>query len=136
MLRLRVESGLGSSQRRIARGLLAYNARAVGKHDYRPLVVTLRRGKGLVGGLAGWTWMGWCHVDLLWVSKKYRGRGHGVALMRKAELEARKRGVKNVFLDSFSFQAPGFYKKLGYTEFGRLKNFPKGHTRYFLQKAL
>ena len=35
-------------------------------------------------------------------------------------------GVKHVYVDSFSFQAPGFYKKLGYREYGRLKGFPTG----------
>ena len=56
--------------------------------------------------------------------------------MQMAEKEARKRGVKNAFVDSFSFQAPGFYKKLGYREFGKLKDFPAGHSRSFLTKAL
>ena len=54
-----------------------------------------------------------------------------------AEAEARKRGVRNVFLDSFSFQAPKFYAKLGYREYGRLKEFPKPAThRRSLTKAL
>ena len=127
---------MGPAKRRIVSGLLAFNARAVGKSKYRTLAITLRQGKEIVGGLTGWVWMGWCHVDLLWIEDKYRGKGRGTKLMRKAEAEARKRGAKNMFLDSFSFQAPGFYKKLGFREFGRLKNFPAGHTRYFLAKAL
>ena len=100
------------------------------------LAITLRQGKEIVGGLTGWVWMGWCHVDLLWIDGKYRGKGRGTKLMRKAEAEARRHGAKNIFLDSFSFQAPGFYKKLGFREFGRLKNFPAAHTRHFLTKAL
>jgi hypothetical protein len=56
--------------------------------------------------------------------------------MKKAESEARKLGIRNVVLNSFSFQAPNFYPKLGYREFGRLKDFPAGHFRSFLTKAL
>ena len=56
--------------------------------------------------------------------------------MQTAEAEARNRGVRNVYLDSFSFQAPTFYAKLGYREFGRLKEFPAGHDRVWMTKAL
>jgi N-acetylglutamate synthase-like GNAT family acetyltransferase len=53
-----------------------------------------------------------------------------------AENEARKRGAKHVFLDTFSFQAPGFYTQHGYQVFGELKDFPPRHQRYFLTKQL
>jgi hypothetical protein len=45
-------------------------------------------------------------------------------------------GAADVSLDSFTFQAPDFYRKLGYREFGRLAGFPAGHDRVFLTKAL
>ena len=136
MPRLQVESVQGPARRQIIKGLIAFNARAVGKSKYKSLTITLRQGKEIVGGLAGATWMGWLFIDLLWIADKYRGKGHGRMLMKRAEAEALKRGVQNVFLNTFSFQAPGFYKKLGYKEFGKLKNFPAGHTRYWLAKAL
>ena len=51
-------------------------------------------------------------------------------------LRQRKRGVRNAYVDTFSFQAPEFYRKLGYREFGRLDDFPTGHRRSWLTKAL
>jgi hypothetical protein len=45
-------------------------------------------------------------------------------------------GGRHVFLDTFSFQAPGFYLKHGYEVFGELPGFPAGHTRFYLKKAL
>ena len=33
------------------------------------------------------------------------------------------RGANNVWLDTFGFQAEGFYRKLGYRAFGRLDAF-------------
>src|SRR6516165_7091346 len=41
----------------------------------------------------------------------------------------------SAWLDTFSFQARGFYEKLGYEEFGRL-DYPPGHHRHFLRKRL
>jgi len=56
--------------------------------------------------------------------------------LAQAEDEARKRGAKKAYLDTFSFQAPEFYKKYGYKVFGELKEFPPGHQRYYLTKEL
>jgi N-acetylglutamate synthase-like GNAT family acetyltransferase len=136
MARIQVDRYHATARRRIVTGLLAYNAEKVGKTPYKALTVTLRESRRIVGGVAGWTWKDWCLIDLLWIEADYRGKGRGAALMDRAETEARKRGAKHVFLDTFSFQAPGFYKKLGYKEFGRLRNFPRGHARHFFQKTL
>ena len=133
---LRVEKVLGPAKREIGKALRAYNAAATGKSNYRPLAVTVRDKGKIVAGLVAETYWGWMYVNLLWVAEQHRGQGWGRTLMRKAEAEARKRGVRNVFLDSFSFQAPKFYVKLGYREYGRLKDFPAGHDRVSLMKAL
>jgi hypothetical protein len=53
-----------------------------------------------------------------------------------AKDEARKRGAKNVYLDTFSFQAPDFYQRHGYQVFGELADFPPGHRRCFFAKQL
>jgi ribosomal protein S18 acetylase RimI-like enzyme len=58
------------------------------------------------------------------------------ALMREAEAVARENGCTGIWLDTFSFQAPGFYEKLGYTVFGTLADYPPGHSRFFLHKTL
>ncbi len=60
----------------------------------------------------------------------------GIAFLTLAEEEARGRGAKNAYLDTFSFQAPDFYKQHGYQVFGELKDFPPGHQRYFYKKQL
>jgi ribosomal protein S18 acetylase RimI-like enzyme len=131
-----IEKVHGPARREIVKGLRAYNVAAVGKIDHRPLTVTVRERGKIVGGLVAETFFGWMFVSLLWVSEQHRGKGWGSSLMRAAEAEARDRGVRNVYLDSFSFQAPAFYAKLGYREFGRLKDFPAGHDRVWMTKAL
>jgi ribosomal protein S18 acetylase RimI-like enzyme len=54
--------------------------------------------------------------------------------MQLAEQEARKRGCRGIFLDTMEGQAPGFYRKLGYVEYGRIDNFLPGQNRFFFQK--
>jgi N-acetylglutamate synthase-like GNAT family acetyltransferase len=72
----------------------------------------------------------------LWVKDELRGRGYGHRLLTLAEHKARQRGAKNAYLDTFSFQAPNFYKQHGYQVFGELQDYPPGHQRYFLTKQL
>jgi GNAT superfamily N-acetyltransferase len=136
MARLRVETVHGPARRAIFKGLRAFNAPHFGKLDYKPLTITVREGKDIIGGLSGQTALGWLYVELLWVSDGRRRKGLGRALMTKAEAEARKRGARNAWLDTFSFQAPPFYRKLGYKEFGRLDDFPAGRSRHWMTKAL
>ena len=52
------------------------------------------------------------------------------------EQQARALGAHAVTLDTFSWQAEGFYLKQGYAVFGRLQDFPPGHERLYLRKPL
>jgi GNAT superfamily N-acetyltransferase len=136
MAEVKVERVLGPAQRAVFKGLRAFNAGIVGKSDFHALAITLRHRRSIVGGLVGQTYLDWMFVAAFWIADEFRGQGFGSKIMRAAEKEARRRGVKNVYLDTFSFQAPEFYRKLGYREFGRLNDFPVGHHRSWLTKAL
>ena len=136
MARATVERTYGPVRRHVIKELQKHIRGAVGRIDSKPLAITIRERGQIVGGLVARMFLGWLFVELLWVSDQRRQKGLGRSLMQKAESEARKRGIRNVYLDTFSFQAPGFYKKLGYREFGRLNDFPAGHTRHWMTKAL
>lgn len=103
-----------------------------------PLAFFLRGAAGeVVGGVYGnYSAFGWLYVSTLWVSDLVRGGGYGTRLMQLIEREAIENGCANAYLDTFSFQALEFYKKLGYTVFGELEDFPPGHRRCFLRKKL
>ena len=116
--------------------LEAFNeSRWPGHRRWRPLAVFARDGESVVAGLAGETYSGWLFIRYLWVSDALRGRGIGRKLMAAAESKALERGCHSAWVDTFSFQAPGFYSKLGYAVFGEL-DYPPGHKRFFLQKRL
>jgi len=115
--------------------LVEYNESRVDRLNLGKLGFFIRdRNNQIVGGLYGETFWGWLFISLLWVDERLRGRGYGRELMRLAEAQAVQHGCKQAYLDTFDFQALDFYKKLGYQVFGRLDDFPDGHTRYFLQK--
>ena len=90
----------------------------------------------ILGGALGDTWGLWLHVSDLWVDPALRGKGYAMKLMTAIEHLAVQRGCANCYLDTFSFQAPPLYEKLGYKAFGTLENHPKGHSHYFLKKSL
>ena len=103
---------------------------------WHPLGVFVRNREGnIVAGLAGETYAGWLFVRYLWVSDGLRGQGIGRELIETAESRALERGCHSAWLDTFSFQAPGFYRALGYEVFGEL-DWSAGHKRLFLRKRL
>ena len=75
-------------------------------------------------------------IDIIWVDEQYRGQGLGSMLLGEVEREAMEKGCHLVHLDTFDFQAKGFYEKNGYSVFGILEGCPKGHIRYYLKKTL
>jgi GNAT superfamily N-acetyltransferase len=91
--------------------------------------------RAIRAGLIGHVYAGWLFVNLLWVHADLRRGGIGRGLMAEAERRAIALGCRSSYLDTFSFQAPGFYAKLGYREFGRI-DYPPDHQRIFLQKQL
>jgi GNAT superfamily N-acetyltransferase len=98
------------------------------------LVAGIPGTKNLVGGLLGFTYGDWLFVDVLWVHESMRGKGVGAMLMRGGEDAAKARGCIGAHTDTFDFQAPGFYRRLGYTVFGELGPFTGGQKRYYLRK--
>ena len=105
---------------------------------YTSVAFFLRDDAGkIVGGVHGnYGSFGWLYVSALWVSEELRCKGYGTRLLAKIEAEAARHGCTKVFLQTFSFEAPAFYKKLGYTVFAELEDFPPGHSRLFLRKRL
>ncbi len=121
----------------IGGGISAYNRQQAGPDNGKSFCFVVKAPDGEVaGGVIGATFWNWLYIDLMWLKEELRGQGYGRQLLTLAEEEGRRRGATHAHLDTFSFQAPGFYQKQGYEVFGELKDFPPGHTRYFMVKEL
>ena len=122
----------------LSQGLRSHMGAIFGTTWTQSIAFYLRDAEGkIVGGVYGnYGVFNWVYVDTLWVSDELRGRGYGAQLLTAIENEAIKHNCTNIYLDTFSFQAPEFFKRLGYEIFGELKDFPPGHSRIFLTKKL
>jgi GNAT superfamily N-acetyltransferase len=117
--------------------LMAYNDSQAGPACGRRLVVQMRDdARAVVGGFWGYTSYGWLFTEILVVPTSSRGQGTGSKLMDLAENEAVARGCHGAWVDTFEFQARGFYERMGYVCFGELADCPEGFSRFFMKKEL
>lgn len=121
--------------------LMAYNLRQAAPTQEEPFIKICRCARDesgqLVGGVLACSAL-WqvLSIEAVWVHEQSRGRGIATALLLEVEEEARSKGCYMAQLDTFDFQAKGFYEKCGYQVFGTLKDMPKGHERYYMYKKL
>jgi len=121
-------------------GLGAYNAPFLRDPRYSYFGIFIRddtaelRG-AIRAGLIGNCYAGWLFVNLLWVHDDLRRCGIGTGLVAEAERHGRAFGCHSAWVDTFSFQGPKFYPRLGYVEFARL-DYPPDHERIFFRKKL
>lgn len=126
-----------TDQKFIFEGLLEYNLERIEDKNPRDLGIYLKEETGrTIAGLIGSTHGNWLSVKYLWVNKELRGQQIGSKILEQAEKTAVERGCKYSFLDTFSFQAPLFYKKHGYREVFTLENYPVTGKRYYFTKNL
>ncbi|WP_263492064.1 GNAT family N-acetyltransferase [Bacillus sp. RAR_GA_16] len=122
----------------IQQKVIKYNGEQLSERIKTPLekVAYVIEEEEMIGGISGTLFWQHLHIDFLWVDEKMRGHGYGRKLLQQIESLAEEKGCRLILLDSFSFQAPGFYLKEGYEICGKVENHPEGHTQYFLQKRL
>lgn len=118
--------------------LLQFNEAAVGNATARTLAVLVKDTvtDELIGGLWARSLWGSLYIDIVFVPEELRGTGIGASLLRKAEAEAIRRECREMWTDTYAFQAKSFYEKLGFTVFGRLDGPAPIFPRFFLKKSL
>lgn len=118
--------------------LRAYNFEKAGDGQSEKFALFVRdeTTDAVLGGLHGRIFFRWMFIELLVVPEQARGQRMGSQLMTMAENLAHERECVGIWLDTFDFQAPEFYRKHGYEAFGQLDDYPPGHHRLFFQKRL
>ncbi|MCG7384654.1 GNAT family N-acetyltransferase [Paenibacillus sp. ACRRY] len=120
--------------------LIAFNAAHLSedlKHRYEELNFNIKNEAGtIVAGVLSTLCWNWLELDILWVDEKQRHQGYGSQLLLEIERIAREKSCDFIMLNTFSFQAPGFYEKHGYQLMTTLENAPTGHRHYYFKKDL
>lgn len=119
-------------------GLRSYNEELGGPTDLKPLQVKVRDPEtgALAGGLSGRTSRGVLFIDYVYLPHNLRGSGVGSRMLAMAEHEGKRRGCSKAVLFTITFQAPDFYKRLGWKVLGKVAPNPPGATRIYLTKDL
>ncbi len=117
--------------------LYEFNSRVTRITDGEGLAIFVRDdGEHIVAGICGNTWGGCCEIRQFWVEESQRGRGLGTKLLGAAEREARRRGCRQMFLTTFTFQAPAFYTRRGFETLATVDDCPRGHQNLLMRKRL
>ncbi|MBI1208766.1 MAG: GNAT family N-acetyltransferase [Azospirillum sp.] len=127
-------------------GLRAYNEHHTGPSKAR-LAAFLRRAalapgvdgdesSRVVGGAVGFIAGRDFFLDWLWVVDDLRGQGAGSRLLDAIEQAAREHGCERCTLNTFSFQAPAFYRGQGYQVLAEIPDFLVGFTKIYFRKPL
>jgi ribosomal protein S18 acetylase RimI-like enzyme len=112
------EQAIGINVSHAAFGLLAYE------------------GETLIGSIVGKSFFNWLHIDLMWVEDSYRSQGVGRMLMDEAYRQAKEMGLSGIEVWTQSWQAPGFYKKMGYEELAVIDDFTPGRKRHVFRRLI
>jgi|SRR5882757_8103306 len=136
MPKVSVERTLTQTKKAVLGGLGRYNDGKMGKQKYKRFAISLRDGNEIVGGIVGELWTAVLYIQYFWMEQKFRKKGFGGKLIKAIEDEARRFGAVRAYVDTMSFQAPGFYRANGYEEFGSIEGYPGGVTRHWFTKSL
>ncbi len=94
----------------------------------------VKSGGKIIGGISGDIELeSALHIKILWIDYDNRGKKIGTMLLRDLEKIAIDRGAQFAYLETFDFQAKGFYMKNGYEVFSCLE-YSTGNVIYFMKK--
>ena len=133
---IKVERTIGETKKAVLKGLIGYNDEKMGKQTYKRFAISLRQGNKIVGGIVGELWTTVLFIQLFWMDQRFRGKGQGRKLIKAIEKEAKRFGATRSYVDTMSFQAPGFYRACGYKTFGSIDGYPRDVTRHWFTKPL
>ncbi len=133
-LKNKIHAGLRENNRSKCKWLKENISADITKKDFIPMNFLAYDNEKLIGGAIGFVEYNWYYLDLLWIDEQYRRIGVGTNLIRIIEKFAMSKKLTGVRVETWDFQARGFYEKMGYKIFGKINNCPPGTICYFLNK--
>jgi GNAT superfamily N-acetyltransferase len=115
--------------------LVAFNREQTDWSDQTFTVVLRDEAGAIRGGARGFVRQAAVEVRGVWLDPDLRRSGLGRLLIARLEEEARARGASAALLDTYEFQARGFYEGCGYSVFATF-DYPAGLRRFFMTKPL
>lgn len=96
--------------------LVAYESSHGIDVNYKKFSLILKDDTGdVLGVLNAFTAFSEIYIDDMWIHSAYRGKGYGRKLLQELENHFEGKGFNNINLVTSAFNAPGFYKKCGFT---------------------
>lgn len=121
----------------VRKKLIEFNSKQVPNGIYEEVNLCLKDDNGdIVAGINSAICWNWMEIGILWVDDNYRNQGYGKRLLEEAEKVARAKECTFIKLDTFSFQAPEFYKKYGYEVIATIEDAPLGSKHFYYKKDL
>lgn len=121
--------------RMLSDGIKQNNLPIIGPQKVKDFGFTLNEDGQIFGGIYGASWFQVVFVHQLWINDGMRRQGFGSRLLHVLEDDAREAGCMRACVSTLSYEAPAFYRKQGYHEFGRVP-YPQGCERIWLTKDL
>lgn len=117
-------------------GIVGFNASFLHEKASQFIITAQNSKNDVIGGATIWEYSDALYIDILWVEENYRDIGIGSRLINTIVEQAQRKNIKKLFVDTYDFQASGFYIKHGFFIIGRLENYLLGHDRIYLRMEI
>ncbi len=140
MSQINIHRSSSEEAQTVRTNLIKFNAQFIAEdlqQNYKEINLHIKdENDEIAGGINSVFCWNWIEVDILWVDDRFRGRGYGSRMLQEIERIAREKQCTFIKLNTFSFQAPVFYRKHGFQEITRIDDAPRGHQHYYFIKYL
>ncbi len=108
------------------------------KHEYIKINRKFvdKNGKVVAAIMAGVTGYDTAYVWKIWVDEEYRNQELGTKLIKHFEKKAKEKGANKIVIEDVYDWSVDFFLKNGYSVAGEVKDLPKGHSCYVVDKNL
>ncbi|MFK3588451.1 GNAT family N-acetyltransferase [Lactobacillus sp. 23-2] len=131
---MEITKSSGQVNEKVHQMLQEYNAQYM--EDSGDYIFYIEEDGKIAAGIVATAVFDTVEIDYLCVAEGCRSHGYGLQLLNKVEKEAAAKQIKRIILNTYSFQAPNFYKKLGYKQLFKIAPAFKDYDQYYFIKEL